>query len=92
MDSNKRKKGNKNFELDLAMDENVDEEAKQQMYDLIVDKVSLKKYKCCKSTCRKTFDNALTLFEHVQSHVSLFFCCLCQPLCENHFRNFTRNT
>ncbi len=39
--------------------------------DLLIDRVTFRKYRCPREECRKTFDEATDLFSHIGSHVSV---------------------
>jgi uncharacterized Zn-finger protein len=42
----------------------------EDIADLLIDRVTFKKYRCCQEECRKTFDDANDLYSHIASHVS----------------------
>ena len=47
-----------------------DSDQKEDLFDLFVDKVTLKKFRCSYKDCRKTFDSPTLLFSHTLHHVS----------------------
>ncbi len=45
--------------------------AAEDITDLLIDRVTFKRYRCPQFECRKTFDVATDLFSHIGTHVSL---------------------
>ena len=47
--------------------------ATESIADLLIDRVTFRKYRCPKEECRKTFDEPADLFSHIGTHVSVAF-------------------
>ena len=45
--------------------------ASESIADLLIDRVTFRKYRCPKEECRKTFDEPADLFSHIGTHVSV---------------------
>lgn len=45
--------------------------ASESIADLLIDRVTFRKYRCPKDECRKTFDEPADLFSHIGTHVSV---------------------
>jgi hypothetical protein len=44
--------------------------ATEEIADLLIDRVTFKKYRCSQEECRKTFEDAADLYQHIGTHVS----------------------
>ncbi len=41
-----------------------------EIADLLIDRVTFRRYRCPSDECRKTFDDVIDLYMHISTHVS----------------------